>query len=68
MKCGTKKMAAGGKTHSDVKKDKAMVTKMIEAHANKPASKAHEGLAKGGMIARGGGAARKSSLRFTRNG
>lgn len=54
--------------HKDVKADKAVVTKMIEAHANKPASKAHAGLAKGGMIARGGGAARKSSLRFTRNG
>jgi hypothetical protein len=44
------------------------VLKALKAHASKPASKAHKGLAKGGMIARGGGAARKSSLVFRRNG
>ena len=54
--------------HADKKMDKAVVKKMLKEHASKPASKAHKGLAKGGMIARGGGAARKSSLVFRRNG
>jgi hypothetical protein len=53
--------------HAD-KKTGEKVLKALKAHASKPASKAHKGLAKGGMIARGGGAARKSSLRFVRNG
>jgi hypothetical protein len=55
--------------HAD-KKTGEKVLKALKAHASKPASKAHKGLAKGGkvMTARGGGAARKSSLRFVRNG
>jgi hypothetical protein len=61
----TKKSA---KKHDDAAMDKSMMQKMLKSHANKPASKAHKGLAEGGMVARGGGAARKSSLRFTRNG
>jgi hypothetical protein len=57
--------------HADKKtgeKTGEKVLKALKAHASKPASKAHKGLAKGGMIARGGGAARKSSLVFRRNG
>lgn len=56
------------KKHEDTRMDKAMMSKMLKAHAEKPASKAHKGLAKGGMVARGGGAARKSSLKFVKNG
>ncbi len=36
-------------SHMDVKKDKAMMEKMIKKHAEKPASKAHKGLKKGGV-------------------
>ena len=34
--------------HEDVKMDKAMMSKMLKSHADKPASKAHKGLKKGG--------------------
>jgi hypothetical protein len=55
--------------HADVKMDKAVVKKAVHKHEaamhpGKPKTK----LQKGGMIARGGGAARKSSLVFRRNG
>lgn len=57
------------KKHDDVKMDKAAMSKMLKAHAAKPASKAHKGLAKGGMVARGGGAVtKKGALRFVKNG
>jgi hypothetical protein len=46
--------------HADKKMDKAVVKKMLKEHANKPASKAHKGLAKGGKVKiRGTGAATK---------
>jgi hypothetical protein len=55
--------------HTDAAQDKPM----MQAAVNKHEARLHKGepktkLAKGGMIARGGGAARKSSLRFVRNG
>lgn len=57
------------KKHEDAKMDKAAMSKMLKAHADKPASKAHNGLAKGGMVARGGGAVtKKGALRFVKNG
>lgn len=57
------------KKHEDAKMDKAAMSKMLKAHADKPASKAHKGLAKGGMVARGGGAVtKKGALRFVKNG
>lgn len=57
------------KKHEDAKMDKATMSKMLKAHADKPASKAHKGLAKGGMVARGGGAVtKKGALRFVKNG
>lgn len=55
------------KKHEDAKMDKDAMSKMLKAHADKPASKAHKGLAKGGMVARGGGAANRG-LRFVKNG
>jgi hypothetical protein len=56
--------------HADVAQDKSMAAKMVHKHEGamhpgKPKTK----LAKGGMIARGGGAVtKKGALRFTRNG
>ncbi len=56
------------KKHEDARMDKAAMSKMLKAHTDKPASKAHKGLAKGGMVARGGGAVtKKGALRFTRS-
>jgi hypothetical protein len=65
MKCKTEKMKAGGKVHEDVKMDKKMATAIAKKEVGKHVKAMH---AKGGMIARGGGAARKSSLVFRRNG
>lgn len=57
------------KKHEDAKMDKAAMSKLLKAHADKPASKAHKGMAKGGMVARGGGAVtKKGALRFVKNG
>ncbi len=51
------------KKHSDAKMDKKAMQKMLKAHANKPASKAHKGLAAGGGIKiRGTGAATKGTM------
>jgi hypothetical protein len=63
MKCGTKKMAAGGKVMPGVK---AAVHKHEDKmHPGKPKTK----LAGGGMIARGGGAVtKKGALKFVKNG
>ena len=50
-KKGMKNYKDGGKVHSDVKMDKAMMEKMVKKHADKPASKAHKGLKAGGLAA-----------------
>ena len=50
-KKGMKGYKDGGKVHSDVKMDKAMMEKMVKKHADKPASKAHKGLKAGGLAA-----------------
>ena len=63
MKCGTKKMASGGKVKSDVKK--AVHKHEEKMHPGKPKNK----LAGGGLIARGGGAVtKKGALKFVQNG
>jgi hypothetical protein len=70
MKCGTKKMASGGKVHSDAKMDKAVVKKAVHKHEEKMhPGKPKTKLASGGMIARGGGAVtKKGALKFVKNG
>jgi hypothetical protein len=50
QKSGMKGYEKGGKVHSDVKMDKAMMEKMVKKHADKPASKAHKGLKMGGSV------------------
>ena len=49
QKKGMKGYEKGGKVHSDIKMDKAMMEKMVKKHADKPASKAHKGLKAGGL-------------------
>ena len=49
-KKGMKGYKEGGKVHSDVKMDKAMMEKVVKKHASKPASKAHAGLKMGGSV------------------
>jgi hypothetical protein len=54
--------------HADAKMDKSMVTKAVHKHeAGMHPGKPKTKLATGGMVARGGGAAKKG-LKFTRNG
>jgi hypothetical protein len=63
MKCGTKKMASGGKVPAAVKT--AIHKHEGKMHPGKPKTK----LASGGMIARGGGAVtKKGALKFVQNG
>jgi hypothetical protein len=50
--------------HADKKMDKAVVKKLLKEHASKPASKAHKGLAKGGITTRGNGAATKGTKAY----
>ncbi len=54
--------------HSDMAMDKKAVKTAVHKHeANMHPGKPKTKLAKGGMVARGGGAAKKG-MRFTRNG
>lgn len=55
--------------HSDMAMDKKVIKTAVHKHESamhpgKPKTK----LAEGGMVARGGGAARKSALKFVKNG
>jgi hypothetical protein len=57
------------KKHSDMAMDKPMMQKAVNKHeANMHPGKPMTKLAKGGMVARGLGAARKSSGKFVKNG
>lgn len=56
--------------HDDMGKDKPMMQKVAKTAVKTHEQKMHKGakMAKGGMVARGMGAARKSSGTFSRNG
>lgn len=57
------------KKHDDPKSDKPMIASAVHKHeASMHPGKPKTKLAKGGMVARGGGAARKSALKFVKNG
>jgi hypothetical protein len=51
--------------HADAKQDKPAMKQVARQAVKQHEEKMH---AKGGMVARGGGAARKSSVKFVRNG
>ena len=53
------------KKHDDMAQDKSMATKAAKAEVKAHEKRMH---AKGGMVARGGGKARKSALKFVKNG
>lgn len=52
--------------HTDVAQDKSMATQAAKKEVKAHEQRMHK-MAKGGMVARGGGAAKKG-LKFTRNG
>lgn len=53
--------------HDDMGKDTSMMKKVAKSEVKTHEQKMHK-MAKGGMVARGLGAARKSAGKFTRNG
>lgn len=53
--------------HSDAKQDKPVAAREAKKAVKQHEKRMHK-MAEGGMVARGGGAARKSSLKFVRNG
>ena len=51
MKKEGRNMAKADMQKADMKKDKSMIGKALKKHASMPASKAHAGLKKGGLLA-----------------